>query len=109
MTIVAEYVQVMTTTDREEEAAQLAQTLLQARLAACVQIVGPVASHYWWQGEIEQTAEWLCVIKTRDELLEDLVETLRREHSYDTPEITATPIVGGSDQYLDWIRQETSA
>jgi periplasmic divalent cation tolerance protein len=105
---VAEYVQIMTTTDQEEEASQLAQALLQARLAACVQIVGPMTSHYWWQGELEQATEWLCVIKTREELLDEVVETLHREHSYDTPEVTATPIVGGSDRYLDWIRQETS-
>jgi periplasmic divalent cation tolerance protein len=105
---VAEYVQIMTTTDQEEEANQLAQALLQARLAACVQIVGPMTSHYWWQDELEQATEWLCVIKTREELLDEVVETLHREHSYDTPEVTATPIVGGSDRYLDWIRQETS-
>lgn len=109
MTAAAEYVQVMTTTDREEEAAQLARALLQGRLAACVQIVGPVTSHYWWRGALEQEAEWLCVIKTRGELLDAVVETLHREHSYDTPEITATPIIGGSERYLDWIRQETSA
>lgn len=104
----AEYVQVITNTDQEEEAPQLARALLQARLAACVQIVGPITSHYWWQGELEQATEWLCVIKTRGELLEAVVETLHREHSYDTPEITATPIVGGSERYLDWITQETS-
>jgi len=109
MTVEAEYVQVMTTTDQEDEAAHLARLLVERRLAACVQIVGPVTSHYWWQGELEQDTEWLCVIKTRGELLDAVVETLHREHSYDTPEITATPIVGGSDRYLDWIREETSA
>jgi periplasmic divalent cation tolerance protein len=108
MSAAAEFIQVMTTTDQEEEAAQLAQKLLQARLAACVQIVGPMTSYYWWQDELEQATEWLCVIKTRSELLSEVVETLHREHSYETPEITATPIVGGSEQYLEWIRQETS-
>lgn len=109
MTAAADYFQVMTTTDSEEEATRLAKTLVEARLAACVQIVGPITSHYWWQGALEQETEWLCVIKTRAELLDSLVETLDREHSYDTPEITATPILGGSDRYLEWIRQETSA
>jgi periplasmic divalent cation tolerance protein len=101
------FVQVLTTTDNEEEAARLARALLQERLAACVQVVGPMTSHYWWQGQLEQTTEWLCLIKTRDELLDKVVDTLHREHSYDTPEITATPIVGGSDRYLHWITRET--
>jgi periplasmic divalent cation tolerance protein len=107
MTAAVDYVQIMTTTDSEEEATRLAQKLLQDRLVACVQIVSPVTSHYWWQGTLEQVTEWLCVIKTRGELLDTVVETLNHEHSYDTPEITATPIVGGSDRYLDWIRHET--
>lgn len=103
----ATYVQVMTTTDQEQEAASLADALLQERLAACVQVLGPVTSRYWWQGELEQATEWLLVIKTRGELLDRLVETLREKHSYDTPEITATPIIGGNPAYLAWIRAET--
>jgi periplasmic divalent cation tolerance protein len=103
----ATYIQVMTTTDQEQEATMLADLLLEARLAACVQIVGPITSRYWWQGEVEQATEWLCVIKTTRRLLDRLVATLQDAHSYDVPEITATPIVGGNPAYLEWIGAET--
>jgi periplasmic divalent cation tolerance protein len=102
------HVQVMTTTDREDEAQSLADLLLQHRLAACVQIVGPIRSRYWWHGQLEESAEWLLIIKSTAALLDDLVERLRDAHSYDTPEITATPIVGGNPAYLDWIGAETA-
>ncbi|MGH8909600.1 MAG: divalent-cation tolerance protein CutA [Egibacteraceae bacterium] len=101
-------IQVMTTTDQEQEARALADALLEARLAACVQIVGPITSRYWWQGALEEATEHLLIIKTKAELLERLVETLRQKHSYDTPEITATPIVGGNPTYLEWVAQETA-
>jgi periplasmic divalent cation tolerance protein len=104
---VTEAVQVLTTTDREDEAARLARVLLDGRLAACVQVVGPITSHYWWEGEQETASEWLCVAKTRADLLDAVVETIAREHTYDTPEITATPIVGGLDRYLGWIASAT--
>ncbi len=101
------YVQVMTTTDQEQEATSLADALLQERLAACVQVLGPMTSRYWWQGELGKAIEYLLIIKTRAELLGQLVETLREKHSYDTPEITATPIVGGNPAYLEWMGAET--
>jgi periplasmic divalent cation tolerance protein len=101
------YVQVMTTTDQEREAASLAAALLQARLAACVQVLGPVTSRYWWQGVLEEASEYLLIIKTRADLLDRVVETLQELHSYDVPEITATPIVGGNPSYLEWVRAET--
>ncbi|MGH8933476.1 MAG: divalent-cation tolerance protein CutA [Egibacteraceae bacterium] len=101
------YVQVMTTTDQEQEAASLAETLLQARLAACVQVLGPMTSRYWWQGELEKATEYLLIIKTRADLLDQLVETLRENHSYDVPEITATSIVGGNPAYLKWVGAQT--
>ncbi|MGH8931980.1 MAG: divalent-cation tolerance protein CutA [Egibacteraceae bacterium] len=101
------YVQVMTTTDQEQEAASLANALLQERLAACVQVLGPMTSRYSWQDKVEQATEWLLIVKTKDELLDQVVETLRERHSYDTPEITATPIVGGNPAYLQWVGAET--
>ncbi len=101
------YVQVMTTTDQEQEATSLADALLQERLAACVQVLGPMTSRYWWQGTVEQATEWLLIVKTRDELLDQVVAALRERHSYDTPEITATPIVGGNPAYLRWVGAET--
>ena len=101
------YMQVMCTTDQEHEARTLSTMLLEQRLAACVQVVGPITSRYWWRGELEQASEWLLIVKTRGELLERLVEQLREAHSYETPEITATPIVGGNPAYLEWVGNET--
>ena len=77
----------------DAEAAAVADALLAARLAACVQIIGPIESRYWWQGEREQATEWLCLVKTRTALVDDVVAAVRAHHSYDTPEVIATPIV----------------
>ena len=99
-----DFVQVMTTTDRRQHADALAAELVEGRLAACVQVVGPIRSHYRWEGNVEQAEEWLLVVKTTGERLEDVVAAIGTHHHYDVPEITATPIDGGSPAYLDWIR-----
>lgn len=103
----ADFMQVVTTVDSEEAAEQLARGITGARLAACVQIVGPIKSIYWWQGELEEAREWQLIIKTRTARIVELEEHIKENHSYDTPEITATVISGGSDEYLDWIITET--
>ncbi|HZD02553.1 MAG TPA: divalent-cation tolerance protein CutA [Actinomycetes bacterium] len=103
----AAHVQVATTTATEEEARQIARGAVERRLAACAQVVGPITSTYWWQGAIETAAEWLCLLKTTAPLFEALAAYVRAEHSYDTPEITATPITHGSPDYLAWISAET--
>jgi periplasmic divalent cation tolerance protein len=99
-------IQVITTTGTKEEAGRIAQTLLEERLAACVQVVGPIASRYWWDGAIEQAEEWLCLIKTTTDLFEQLEQAIKAAHSYDVPEILATPVVAGSGDYLAWLREE---
>jgi len=93
----------------EEEAAAVAEALLQPHLAACVQIVGPVTSRYWWKGALESATEWVCLAKSRTELVERVVAAVRDVHSYEVPEIVATPIVGGDAIYLAWVEGETSA
>jgi periplasmic divalent cation tolerance protein len=103
----AAYVQVTTATASEEEARQIARGAVERRLAACAQVVGPITSTYWWQGAIETAGEWLCVLKTTASRFEALAAHVRAEHSYDTPEITATPITQGSPDYLAWITAET--
>ena len=103
----AEYMQVVTTVDSEEEAERLARGITGARLAACVQIVGPIRSIYWWQGAIDDTREWQLIIKTTTECLSELESHMKANHSYDTPEITATQIPWGSSEYLGWISAET--
>jgi periplasmic divalent cation tolerance protein len=101
------FMQVVTTVDSEEAADQLARGITGARLAACVQVVGPIKSLYWWQGELEDAREWQLVIKTTSELLSELEAHIKGNHSYETPEITATEIAWGSREYLDWISAET--
>jgi periplasmic divalent cation tolerance protein len=101
------FMQVVTTLDNEGSAERLARGITSARLAACVQIVGPIKSIYWWQGELEDAREWQLVIKTTSERLSALEAYIKANHSYETPEITATEIPWGSREYLDWIRAET--
>ncbi len=99
----AEYLQVTTTAGSENEAERISAALVERRLAACVQVAGPITSRYRWQGEIETAREWLCVAKTTAERYPKLEAAIRELHSYDEPEIVATPIVAGSAGYLEWI------
>jgi periplasmic divalent cation tolerance protein len=102
-----EFIQMMTTIDSKEGAQKLAKSLVEKRLAACTQVIGPIMSTYWWQGKIETTEEWLCLIKTRQEIYAEVEAHIRAHHSYDEPEILAIPVVAGSRGYLDWITSET--
>ncbi|GAA4068156.1 divalent-cation tolerance protein CutA [Actinomadura miaoliensis] len=101
------YVQVTTTTDSRQEAADLAKSAVTERLAACAQLVGPIASTYWWEGEIETAEEWMVVFKTTDDRFDELATLITEGHSYDTPEIIATPVVAGSMDYLAWVAEQT--
>jgi periplasmic divalent cation tolerance protein len=101
-------VQVLTTAGSEEEAGLIAELLVERRLAACVQVVGPVVSRYRWQGAIEEEREWQCLAKTTAAAYEAVEAAIREVHSYDEPEIIATPIVAGSAGYLAWIENEVS-
>ncbi|MCE5216606.1 divalent-cation tolerance protein CutA [bacterium] len=104
----AEFVVVTTTVDNREAAERLSRQLVERRLAACCQRIGPIVSTYWWKGELETAEEWLLVLKTRAECFEPLAKAIRELHSYETPEIVATPIIDGSPDYLGWIRSETA-
>ncbi len=103
-----DFVQVTTTTEREEDARQIADLLVERRLAACVQIVGPISSVYRWQGKVESAREWQCLVKTRHDLLDDVSDAIREIHPYEVPEIIAVPIVAGSREYLTWLEEQTS-
>jgi periplasmic divalent cation tolerance protein len=98
-----EYIQVLTTAGSEEEAERIGTALLERRLAACVQAIGPVASRYRWQGKLEQEREWQCLAKTEARLYEEVEAAIRAAHSYEEPEILAIPVLAGSKGYLDWI------
>ncbi|GAA2629058.1 divalent-cation tolerance protein CutA [Actinomadura fulvescens] len=95
------------TTGNREEAEKVVQAAVEGRLAACAQISGPITSTYWWQGKLERDEEFFIVMKTTDERLDALVANIKANHSYDTPEIVAVPIVGGLGDYLTWIKAET--
>jgi periplasmic divalent cation tolerance protein len=95
--------QVTTTAGSEEEAERISAALVERRLAACVQVVGPIASRYRWQGKVEIATEWTCVAKTSAARYAALEAAIRELHSYEEPEIIATPIVAGSQGYLEWI------
>lgn len=101
-----EYIQVLTTTQKREDAERIARTLVQKRLAACVQVLGTISSTYWWKDKIEEAEEWLCIIKSEKHLYEELERTIKGIHPYETPEITAVSIVTGSREYLGWLHQE---
>jgi periplasmic divalent cation tolerance protein len=101
--MMSEYVQIMTTTDTKEMAKRIAETLVEKKLAACVQVSGPINSTYEWKGNIENEDEWYCMIKTRKSLYKQVEESIKTIHSYDVPEIIALPILEGNQAYFDWI------
>ena len=103
-----DYVQVMTTTETETDAQTIARAVVEQRLAGCVQIVGPITSVFWWQGQIEMAEEWLCVIKSRRDLYAALEQSILALHPYDVPELLAIPVTAGSKDYLEWLDSETS-
>ncbi len=98
-----EYIMVMTTTSKKEEAENIANTLVEQNLAASVQITSPIKSTYRWKNEINKNEEWLCLIKTSRKIYDKLEQAILEIHSYDTPEIIALPIVAGSNDYLGWL------
>lgn len=100
------YIQVLTTTGKKEDALKIARVLLEKRLAACFQIIGPLSSLYWWKGKIEEAEEWLCIIKSKGDLYEELEKTIRENHPYEIPEIIAIPIAFGDKNYFGWISME---
>ena len=90
-------------------ARKLARSVLEARLAACVNLVPKIESHYWWQGRIEKGAEVLLVLKTVRARLVALEKHILAEHPYDTPEFVVLPLAGGSARYLDWVTEAVRA
>lgn len=103
----APIIEVRTTVDDRQIARRIADGLLRQRLAACVQLEGPLESRYHWQGALEVTEEWKLTIKTTARLLEQLQAALSELHPYEEPELLAFSVVGGSDSYCQWVRDET--
>ena len=86
----------------------MARALVEARLAACVNIVPGVRSIYHWQGSVQEDSEWMLIIKSTRPLFEQLAAELRKIHSYEVPEVLAIPVVAGDEAYLEWLNRELS-
>ena len=102
------YLHVQTTTDSRAEAIELGHAAVAARLAACAQVSGPIASTYWWEEGLERAEEWLLVLKLPAYRYQAVADFLSERHSYDEPEIIAIPVFAGSPSYLSWIDEETA-
>jgi periplasmic divalent cation tolerance protein len=94
---------VLTTAGSADEASAIAQGLVERRLAACVNVVGPVRSVYRWQGAVQQEEERLLLIKTAERLYPELARAIAELHSYEVPEVLAFPVEGGAPSYLEWL------
>jgi periplasmic divalent cation tolerance protein len=103
---VAECFQVTTTLPNEAAAQQVGARLVEERLAACAQVLGPVSSTYRWKGKIERAGEWYCNLKTTKMRLSALKKRIRELHPYEVPEIIAIRIQEGDADYLKWIEAE---
>jgi periplasmic divalent cation tolerance protein len=105
----SEPIVVLITAANGEEATRLAEMLVGAHLAACVQILPEMESVYRWQGKIERQSEVLLIVKTTREKFADVEREVRLLHSYDTPEIVALPVVAGSTAYMNWLAAAVKA
>jgi len=97
------YIIVMVTTPSKEEALKIVRRLLNDRLIACANIMGPVSSLFWWEDEIDEATEFLVFMKSREELFQRLSKRVKELHSYQVPEVIALPIIAGSSSYLNWL------
>ena len=102
-----EHCQVVTTTDSRAAADALARGAVEARVAACAQVVGPITSTYRWEGQLDTAEEWQVIFKTTFERYGQLEENIVANHSYDVPEILCTPVIAGNPAYLQWLAAET--
>jgi len=102
------FIQVQITFPTEESALSTATRLVERRLTACAQVIGPIRSVYIWDGVREESAEMLLLAKTKASLFDALAEAVRAEHPYQCPQIIALPIIAGTRDYLDWVESAVS-
>jgi periplasmic divalent cation tolerance protein len=95
------------TAGSNDEARRIGHSLVEARLAACANILPPMTSVYWWEGAVQEDSEVAMILKTRQDLVESLIERIRELHSYDCPCVVALPITGGNPDFLQWIDSQT--
>ena len=97
---------VFSTCDSEEQAGRIARELVEQKLAACVNILPGARSIYRWKGQVEDSSEWLLIIKSRRDLMDKLRAAIGKIHTYEVPELLAVPVVDGSETYLEWLDRE---
>jgi periplasmic divalent cation tolerance protein len=97
------FIVVLVTVGSKEEAEKISLQLLEEKLIACANVVGPVTSHFQWLGKIDRAEEFLVFLKSRIDLFDALSEKIKSLHSYEVPEILALPVVAGSKNYLSWL------
>jgi len=100
------WIHIQTTVASQDDARRLAKCLVEARLAACVQIQPGVESVYWWQGKIEQELEWVLVIKTHASLWESLLDWFDEHHPYDCPQMIALPLTRVAPSFEAWLKEQ---
>src|SRR5262245_33830434 len=98
-----EHAVVISTAGSEDEARRIASTLVERRLAACVNVLPRIHSVYRWKGEIERAEEWMLVVKTRRDRFDEVASAIREVHSYELPEVVLLDVAGGDARYLAWI------
>jgi periplasmic divalent cation tolerance protein len=103
MTKETDKIVVFITTSSEEEARKIAESLVNRRKAACVNIVPRVDSLFWWKGKLDSARESLLLVKTKASLFPEIISLVKEIHSYEVPEIIALPIMAGSEDYLKWL------
>ena len=100
----SDLIEVTTTCGCQESARELAHKLVAARLAACVQINGPIESVFHWEGEVRSDQEWVCTIKSLKPLAERLIDFISKNHTYEVPQILIQPVMISSPDYEQWLR-----
>lgn len=103
----ADHIVVLITAASLKEAREITGLLLSQRLAACINVVPGVESSFWWKGKIDSAKEILLIIKTVMSRLEALIAAVKQVHSYEVPEIIALPVIGGNEDYLNWLTGES--
>ena len=104
----SKFVQILFTINNEEKANEITKKLLEQRVVSCVQIIGPTTSSYWWENWIQQTVEWVCLAKSKEEDFEQIESIIKSLHPFSVPDIVAIPISTGNIDYLKWIQEETT-
>ncbi len=102
----SQFIQVSTTVSKRSDAERIAKVLLNKKLSACTQIIGPITSIYKWKGKMEKSKEWLCLTKSKISHYKKIEKIIKEIHPYELPEIIAVPIIEGSNEYLNWIKKQ---